>query len=169
MSSNQVLGVVIAVAVAGLVIARQVQPRPVSARALLLLPLVLIVIGVVEVTRAVPKGQSLTGTEGAWLAADLALGAVFGVARGFTVRLYEQAGELWRRGTKVTVALWGVTIAARIVISILGHHHGAGKVLDDAVLLTLGITLGAQSGIVMFRGSRSGVPFAVRDRGGLGP
>lgn len=169
MSSTQVFEVVIALAVVGLVIVRQVQPRPVSARGLLLLPVILIVIGATEVTRAAPRGQSLTGAQSAWLAADLAVSAVLGAARGFTVRLFEQAGELWRRGTKLTLMLWLATIAARLVISVVGSHHGAGKVLDDGLLLTLGVTLGAQYGVVMWRGARTGIPFAARYRGGLQP
>lgn len=160
---------VIAVAVVALVVVRQVRPRPVSGRGLLILPVILIVIGITEVTRAVPKGQGMTGAESSWLAADLAVGLVFGVIRGFTIRLYEQAGELWRRGTKLTVALWLVTFALRIVISVVGGHHGAGKVLDDGVLLTLGVTLGAQYAIVMWRGVRTGIPFAVRERDRLRP
>jgi hypothetical protein len=160
--------VVIALAIAGLVIARQVQPRPLAARALLVVPLVLIVIGVTEVAKAVPKGQSMSSMESAWLAADLAVSAVFGLARGFTTRLYEEAGELWRRGTTLTVILWFVTIGARLVISIAGHHD-AGKVLNDALLLTLGVTLLVQSGVVLWRGSRTGIPFASRYRDRLRP
>jgi hypothetical protein len=169
MTSTQVFSAVVAIVLAGLIIVRQVRPRPVAMRGLVVLPLVLIVIGVSTVAKAAPKGQSMTSAETTWLAVDLALGVVSGVARGFTVRLYEQAGELWRRGTRLTVILWLVTIALRVVISVVGSKHGAARVLNDGVLLTLGVSLGAQYGLVWWRGTQSGIPFAVRDRGQLGP
>jgi putative effector of murein hydrolase len=165
MSSSQVIDVVVAVALVAWIIVRQVQPRPVSPRPMLILPLVLVVVGISQVSKAAPSGHSLTSTDVTWLAVDLAVAVVSGLARAFTIRLYEQGGELWRQGTPVTVVLWLASIAARVVIAILGSHSGAGKTLDDGLLLSFGVSLAVQAALIIWRGQQLGIPFAVRDRG----
>jgi hypothetical protein len=164
MSSTQVVDVVVAIALVAWIVVRQVQPRPVNVRQLLILPAILIVIGASEVSKAAPSGHSLTSTDVTWLAVDLAVAVISGLARAATIRLFEQDGELWRQGTRVTVALWLASIAARVVIALLGSHHGAGKVLDDGLLLSFGVSLIVQSAVILWRGQQTGIPFAVRDR-----
>jgi hypothetical protein len=163
-STTGVVDIVIAIAVLGWVVVRQVQPRPVSVRGLLLLPIILVVIGVSEVSKALPHGQHFTSSDGTWLAVDLAIGVVSGVVRAFTVRLFERDGVLWRQGSYWTIALWVLSVAARVVIGVLGSHHGAGKVLDDGLLLSFGVSLLAQYGVVGWRAQQTGIAFALDAR-----
>jgi hypothetical protein len=165
MGATQILDIVVAVALVGWIIVRQVQPRPFNPRQLLILPAIMIIVGASEVSKAAPSGHSLTNTQITWLVVDLAVAVVSGVARAVTIRLYEQAGELWRQGTRVTVVLWLASIAARLVIALIGSHAGAGKVLDDGLLLSFGVSLVVQAAVLIWRGQQLGIPFASRDRG----
>jgi len=159
MGSTGVTGVVIAVAVLALVLYRQTVARPVSPRRLIILPGILIVLGVIALSN-VHHGH-LTGTEVAYVAADLVWSVASGVGRGLCVRVFSRDGVMWRQGTAVTIALWLVSIAGRVVIAVLASRAGVADISNAALDLSFGLSLLCQNGMVALRGQRLGIPFAI--------
>lgn len=129
-------------------IVREFTGRMVTARNLVVLPAVLLVIGGV---RAVPTLSSVSGLAVALLAADAVVVLGLGAARGASVRLTVRDGGLFQRGGWLTAGLWLLSIAARVVIVVLGHALGVGAPLDATVLAGFGLTLVAQSCVVFLR------------------
>jgi hypothetical protein len=133
------LSALVIVAVIGLVIARQVRPRQISAGGRWwLIPAVLLVLAIRDggLTDPAHRGASV-----ALLAAELLVGAGIGLAWAGTTRVWrEPDGAVWSQGTKASLAVWGVGIALRIGLygagAALGVHEGSGSVLL-AVALTL--------------------------------
>jgi hypothetical protein len=80
----------IGLAVLAFLVYRQLQVRPV--RANFRLPLILAVIGVIELTQFL-KTDHHTGTVIAALAGSLVLAAITGAIRAMTVRVWIQAGQ----------------------------------------------------------------------------
>lgn len=150
--------IVIVLAVLAFILYRQVVPRATSPRRLFLPPFVLLVIGIVNLSK-VHHGH-FSDTASGYLAADLVASAVLGAARGWSVRLFRRDGVLWRQGGAVTIALWLLTIGVRVVIGLLATHAGVGKVSNAALLASLGLTLASQSAVVAWRGARLGIPWA---------
>ncbi|GAC1343589.1 MAG: hypothetical protein NVSMB29_16440 [Candidatus Dormibacteria bacterium] len=154
------------------VIARQMMGEPVQLRRLFLVPLGLALWGANDLDHS---GLTAVSAADVLLLAASAVAAVgLGVARGATVALFSRGGALWYRSTLTTLAVWGVSIAARGLV-LVGAHALGGRVTTStgALLLMLGLTLGAQSVVVYARGTRSGIGFAPdrrrRKRGAAGP
>lgn len=152
--------IAIALVVLAWILVRQVQARPVTLRAMLVLPLALAVIGIVQITHVTTHNGDLTSSQITWIAIDVGAAIVTGAIRAPTVRLFERAGELWRQGTRITVALWIVSIAIRVIIDLIGKRHGAGTALDHSLLLSFGVSLAAQYAVIAWRGHQTGIPFA---------
>jgi hypothetical protein len=108
----------IGIAVLALLVVRQLQVRPVHAN--FRLPLILAIIGVVELTQYL-KHNHHTGTIFAVLAGSLVLAAITGAIRAMTVRVWIDAGQALRQGTWITALLWVVS---------LGVHLGYDYLVD---------------------------------------
>jgi hypothetical protein len=104
--------------------------------------------------------EHLTALDLGFLAVCLVLGVISGLARGVTVHLYPRDGHLWTRYRWSTAVIWVATIALRIGLVLVGHVAGVG--LDDTwpTMLTLGVSLIAEAGVVALRAARTGVPVA---------
>jgi FtsH-binding integral membrane protein len=162
------LEIVLAVAVLGLVIYRQVIARPVNARGLRLI-VILAVIGVIETVNYLQKYHAGPGTYAA-LGGSLVLAAVFGVLRAGTVRIWSQDGQVWSKGNWLTAALWIVAIAVHLGYDALvahGHGNDGGGVGAATIVLYLAVSLGVQRVVAQFRASRMGL--APLDPTGSGP
>ena len=85
----------IGLAVLALVLFRQLQVRPV--RDNMRLPLILTIVGVVELVQFLQHGHHVTSVVVA-LAGSLVIAAVFGVIRAATVRVWVDGGQAWRQG-----------------------------------------------------------------------
>jgi hypothetical protein len=158
MSSNDVLDVVIAVAVLAFVLYRQTVARPVTMRNLWILPGILVVLGALSLSKVDHGHLSSTAIE--YLALDIGSSLVLGAFRGCFVQVYAQDGVMWRKGSSTTIALWVVSIAVRIGIAVLASNAGVGSISDAGLDLAFGLSLGAQNAVVAFRGVRQGIPFA---------
>lgn len=156
MSILQILLVVVVVA---LVIGRRMTGRPVESRRLVVLPGVLAVYG----WTVLHKSGHLTNTDQVWLGVEGAVSVAIGVVRGSTVRLFERDGYVWSRYRPITLLLWVASIAARFALEAGAVASGAGKaVMTSSTILMFGLSLAAESLIVLPRAQASGIPVMAR-------
>jgi hypothetical protein len=145
--------VVIGVAVLALLMFRQLQTRPVRDSGLRIM-LILGVIGVVETVQYLDKHHG-GPTIYAAILGSLVLAAIFGVLRAVTTRVWQQDGQVWRKGNWVSAALWVVAVAAHLGYdALLLHGRGDSDLGNVTILLYLAVSLGVQRIIVAQRGSR---------------
>jgi hypothetical protein len=156
MTVAQILQILVILAIVALVVGRRLTGQPVSAGRLLALPAIVVVAGGSQLSRV--HGR-LTVLDVGLLAAEVVLGAAFGVARGATIQLYPRDGHLWYRYRPLTIALWIASIVARIGVVILAHRFGAG-LASSATFVLLGLSLLGEAAVVGIRARRTGVPLA---------
>jgi hypothetical protein len=131
------------------VLGRRLMGEPAVGKRLLLIPAVLGVVGLTQMSV-----HSIAGV--VFLVASTALSVAFGLLRGLTVRTYEQNGIVMLRYTVMTIVLWAASVAARL---------GAGFVLglldpsavregDSGLLLAVGAGLLAEGLVVMTKAVR---------------
>jgi hypothetical protein len=162
LGTTNALNYVVVAALVVWVLTRQLRARPVVVRKLFVLPVILVVVGVGSLNSAISKGGShFTGSDGTWLAIDLAATVVFGALRAASIRLYPQDGVLWRKGTWVTLVGWLLSFAVRAVIGVLAADHGASVVASSGLALSFGVSLGVQGVVIYWRGLQAGAPFAA--------
>ncbi|MDQ2743107.1 MAG: hypothetical protein M3Z66_12545 [Chloroflexota bacterium] len=149
------LNILIGVAVAVFFIASQFQARRLTARALLIVPLVLAYFGLPGV-----EHLSSLDTIG-FFALNVVLALGFGLWRGFSFRVWRDGGPAWRQGTAFTLALWGASIAARLILLAAGHLVGlsGGAAMADLPFI-FAITLGAQNLVIWLRAYPAAFAFA---------
>lgn len=148
---NTADNVLIALAVLGLVLYRQLRARPVGERQLYTVPAVLAVIGLAQGGLLDAAHPALSA---ALLAGEAVAAVAFGALRAVTVRLWRESdGGLWRRGTGWTVAAWLVSILSRVGFIAAGHALGL-KLGSNLFLLFLALTLIVQNLLVVWRGRR---------------
>jgi hypothetical protein len=131
------------------VIYRQFQTRDVSARGLIVIPLVLVALAAQNLATAPPAGALAIAA----LALDVAAGIVLGVLRGRSLRVWRDGdGTWWRTGTAATAALWIASIAVRIGIIVGARALGVADASAAGPLeLAVGISLAAQYAVVALR------------------
>lgn len=145
--------------VAAFVIYRQLVPRPVrGASTMFVLPLILAGYGAYSLLLSPPDGAATYLI----LAGELAISAVAGVTRGFTIRFWVDSGGVpMQRGTWLTLLVWGLFIAVRVGgFALLGGALGTPE-----LLLSFGISLLIQSTVTYLRGQA--LPRVVRQPEGL--
>jgi hypothetical protein len=146
------VNLLIGLAVLALLVYRQLQVRPV--RANFRLPLILAVIGVIQLSQFL-KNDHHTGTVFAALAGSLALAAITGAIRAMTVRVWIQAGQALRQGTWVTAVLWVVSLGVHLGYDYLVDGKGSQAGLGTASLtLYFAITYTIQRFILQAKAQR---------------
>jgi hypothetical protein len=151
-AANLVIGLL----VLGLVIYRQVIPRPVKSN--MRIVLILAVIGAVQAYQFL-KGQHIDAVIIGELAGSLVLAAIFGFARAATVRLSFREGQWWSQGNWLTGILWVVSLAAHLGFdALVSGKHGHESLGQATVLLYLAVTYAAQRLVVQARCQRLAVP-----------
>jgi hypothetical protein len=151
-NASTAVNLLIGLAVLALLVYRQLQVRPV--RANFRLPLILAVIGVIQLSQFL-KNDHHTGTVFAALAGSLALAALFGAIRAMTVRVWIQAGQALRQGTWVTAVLWVVSLGVHLGYDYLVDGKGAQSGLGTASLtLYFAITYTIQRFILQAKAQR---------------
>jgi len=152
MTSTTVVSIVVGVAVAALLVVRQLRAQPVSTN--LRLPLILGIIGLIELTNYLQK-HHLGSTVIVALVGSLVLATVLGAARAATVRLWIQDGQPWRKGTWLTGALWVLSLAAHFGFDyLIDPHSPDGGVAGTSILLYLAVTYTVQRLLVQARAQR---------------
>lgn len=148
--------IVIGLIVLAWVVSRQLRTRPVREEQATKLLLVLGAVGLYEVAQYADRHHDVPLLAWGLLIVSLVLAAVLGVARGLTMRVWRDAtGQLLQRGTPVTLALWGLSIAAHLGADALMHGEGsnASGLGSAGIVLYLALTLGVQRVVVVRRGA----------------
>jgi hypothetical protein len=132
------------IALAVFVIARQFMPRAIRPGVMIGLPVVIGFLGL----RALAGTPPASAAAIALLAANLGLGAAMGIARGVTVRIWQDAVRGWMmQGTLITFAFWLVSIGLKVGLAIASHQTFSTSDIE----LLLAVTFGAQSLVVWAR------------------
>jgi hypothetical protein len=147
--------VVVILAAVGYVLARRLMGEPAQAKRMLVLPAVLSVIGLSDVSGHVKTPVSLL-----FLVATAAVSVALGALRGVSVRIYRHEGVAFVRYTGVTVVLWVVSLAVRFGANlVLGAvDRTAAGAVGEGLLLTLGLGILAEGLVVLSRALRAGHP-----------
>jgi len=151
-NATTTVNLLIGIAVLALLVYRQLQVRPV--RANFRLPLILAVIGVIELTQFL-KHEHHTGTVIAALAGSLVLAAITGAVRAVTVHVWIDAGRALRQGTWLTAVLWIVSLGLHLGYDYLVDGKGDMAGLGSASLtLYFAVTYAIQRVILQARAQR---------------
>jgi hypothetical protein len=158
------LTALVLVGVIVMMIVSQLKGTVVSARRLVLLPVLLLVIGAADVHGT--KG-GMHGADLGLMVASAAIAAVIGVAQGFSMRLEARQGALWAQMPVWTLWLWGALIVSRLGFHVMADASGAILAASTgAVLLSLGINRVLQSGVIGLRAASKGIPLPTDGPGG---
>lgn len=145
------------------VIARQLLGSALSGKRAVVLPVVLSVIGVVEISGSHPGATDIV-----LLVVSAAFAIAVGLGLGAMTRLERRDGYLWAQLPKSGLWLWGGLLAGRLLISgigdVTGAHVAAGT---TAILLMLGLNRAAQALVVVPRAIAAGIPFAPEKDGSV--
>ncbi len=134
-----------------LVLLRQVRVRPVPRVYQPRLPIVLGVIGVLEMA-SYAGDHHVSSAAWLWVAGTLLVGALgLGALRGATMRVWAGNGWVLRQGTALTMALWLVSLVVHFAGDAGSDHAGAAGLEGASFLLYLGVTLAMQYYVVFRR------------------
>jgi hypothetical protein len=123
----------------------RVVPRALSLR----FPIVVGVIGLIDLLSYTDTHHHITSTDWAWVVGTIAVGAVLlGAIRAFTVKIWTSNSWVVRQGTWLTIGLWVLSLALHFAGGIGAQHSGAGRLEASSFLLYLAITYGVQNTIV---------------------
>jgi hypothetical protein len=134
-----------------LVLLRQVRVRPVPRLFHPRLPVVIGVIGLLEMF-SYAGDHHVSSAAWLWVAGTLVVGAVgLGILRGLSMRVWTGNGWVLRQGSAITMALWLVSLLVHFVGDAGQGHSGAAGLEGASFLLYLGVTLGVQYYVVYRR------------------
>jgi hypothetical protein len=147
--ANLVIGLLVLV----YVVSMQLRAKP--AKTDMRLPLILAVIGIIQLTGFL-RGESNKASEvAAALIGSLLLAAAFGGIRAATVHVWVDNGQAWRQGNWLTAALWIMSFAVHLGYDFAVDGRGALSGLGNASLvLYLAITYAVQRLIIQARAQR---------------
>ena len=159
------LTVLVAIGVIAYVIGQQLIGRPVSGKRLVVLPAVLSVVGILNITSS---GSHADAVDFVLLFASAVVAVAVGLALGAMTRLERRDGSLWAQLPKQGLWLWGGLIVSRLIIAGVGHVAGAHLAArTTAILLTLGLNRVAQALVIVPRAITAGIPFAPEKDGSI--
>jgi hypothetical protein len=147
--------ILLIIAIVVYVMARRMSGEPLQAKRLLILPLAATVWGVYEVGK-----HHLTTLDMTLLVAEAAVAVALGLARGYTIKVYECQGHLWYRYRPLTLVVWVATALIRVGMGFGGHLLGSTLTPTASLLMMLGASFLGEAAVVGARAMRSGVPFA---------
>lgn len=164
MPTQLIIEAVLALAVIAWVSYRQLTWRRMDPGRIWVLPMAVFVIGVFEVSQAVP--DAVSGSEIGILSIEAVVSVGTGIGMGFLARFRTRAGmqsDAGRDGAVPKhvvesrtgwfgVALWVLVIAARIGFAWYGHSIGAALVeAPGVILMVLGLNRAARASILDVR------------------
>ena len=152
MTTTTLVSILIGVAVAALLIVRQLRAQPLNAN--FRIPLIIGIIGIIELVEYLGKHHPSAVAYGA-LAGSLVVAAVFGALRAATVHLWRQDGVPWRKGNWLTGILWVVSLAAHFGIDFLiDPHNPNGGLAGSSIFLYLAVTYTIQRVVMQARAQK---------------
>jgi hypothetical protein len=153
MKTSESVNLLIGVVILGWILYRQLQARP--AKADLRLPLVLAVIGIIELSGFLGQHGHHPGYVFAALAGSFILAIAFAAARAATVHVWVNNGQAWRQGNILTAVLWIVSLAVHLGYDYLVDGRGPLSGLGTASLaMYFAITYTVQRLMVQARARR---------------
>jgi hypothetical protein len=141
------------------IVVRQVQGRFVAVSRMFVLPAVLVAVGLDSAV-----GIAWSGTAVAAVAGELVLTAALGAVRGAFVHLTLREGYLYRRGGALGLALWVVSIGARVLVELGASALGVGTAATATLTLSFGVSLAAQFLVLLRRVRADGRPLRPSGR-----
>lgn len=157
------LVVLAAVAIVGYVIGRQLLGEPQRGKRLILLPLILTVIGAIDLGK---DGLHPQAIDVIFIVASGLVAAAIGLRQGALMRLESRDGALWGQMPIGSLWLWGALVASRVFIGVVASASGAHVAASTAsVLLVIGVNRLAQAAVIAPRAMMAGIPFAPEKDG----
>lgn len=149
------VNILLGLLIVGVIMVRQLTVRPLREDTRLVLVLVLAVYGLATLARSM-RGHHVSVAVIAVLVASLLGAAALGGIRALTVRVWRDPnGQLMRRGTIITAALWIVSIAVHLGSDVwlakLSNIAGLGA---STVAIYLAVTWGTQGTVLRSRAMR---------------
>lgn len=152
--SQYAVTILVAALIVAFIVYQQMRTRSIEPRQLVVFPVVLALLGIVNLDKHPPDSTAATVA----LVASVATAIVFGVARGATIQIWRANATPMRKGTTATLVLWVVGITLRIAIGIAAGRAGVPTSVSTGELpLFLGITLGAQNALIWMRGQEAAI------------
>jgi len=152
MTTTTAVDLLLNVAILAYILFRQLQVRPV--RASMRLPLILAIIGVIELSQFLQHGHHNNAIYAA-LAGSLVLAAATAAIRAATVHVWLDGGQALRQGTWLTAMLWIVSLGLHLGYDYLLERKGSQAGLGSASLvLYFAVTYTIQRFILQARARR---------------
>ncbi|HEY1627044.1 MAG TPA: hypothetical protein VGG16_24940 [Streptosporangiaceae bacterium] len=153
MKSSESFNLLIGVLILGWILYRQLQAQP--AKADLRLPVILAVLGIVDLSSFLGQHGHHPGYVFAALAGSFILAVVFAAVRASTMHIWVNNGQAWRKGNLLTAVLWIVSLGVHLGYDYLVDGRGALAGLGAASLtMYFAITLTVQRLMVQARARR---------------
>ncbi len=146
-------------------IGQQLVGGAVSGKRLVVLPAVLTVIGILDISghNSHPHAMDIV-----LLVVSAAVAIATGAGLGAMTRLERRAGSLWAQLPKQGLWLWGGLFISRLAVSGIANAAGAHVAAGiAAILLMLGLNRAAQAAVVVPRAVAAGIPFAPERDGAV--
>jgi hypothetical protein len=160
---SEVLEIVVGVAVVMYVIGRQLVGEPLRGKKVVVLPIVLTVIGVIDLSG---NKERVKPVDIAFLALGAAVVAGIGLALGRITRLESRNGALWGQLPVKGLWLWLLLIVSRVLIMAIADGADAKVAAStSSILLMLGINRLAQAAVILPRAMSAGTAFAPEKDG----
>jgi hypothetical protein len=144
--------IILVIGVVCYILIRRLLGEPAEGKRMLLLPAVLVVVGVLNVTKLTQTPLSVV-----FLVATTAISMVLGLLRGVSIRLFPRDGLVFMRYTGVTVALLVLNLAlkfgANILLRVVDPHDVAS--VGSGLYLTLGASMLCEGVVVLFKAVRT--------------
>ena len=157
MNNSMLANAVVALAVVGLLLYRQLTTRRVKTDGGGRMMLILGLVGLLQLGEFVQNTGWIGALGVELLVVSLALAAVLGTFRAYSVRVWQTAdGAWWRRGSALTLVLWFVSIGSHfgidaLAVSLAGPGVDMQGLGNATLLLYLAISLGLQNILVAHR------------------
>jgi hypothetical protein len=159
------LTVLVAIGIVVYLIGQQLVGSPLQGKRVVVLPAVLTVIGIVDISG---QKSHLAATDIVLLVVSAAIAIAIGAGLGAMTRLQRRDGYLWAQLPKQGLWLWGGLIVSRLVVTGVAHATGAHVAAGTtAILLMLGLNRAAQALVVVPRAIAAGIPFAPEKDGSV--
>jgi len=159
------LTVLAAIGIIVYVIGQQLVGSALRGKRVVVLPAVLTVIGIVELSSHKSHPDA---TDIVLLVVSATIAIATGAGLGAMTRLERRNGHLWAQLPKQGLWLWGGLIIGRLLVTGVAHaadaHVAAGTA---AILLMLGLNRAAQALVVVPRAIAAGIPFAPEKNGSV--
>jgi hypothetical protein len=153
--------VVAGIAVVGYVIGKQLRGEPLRQKRVVLLPVVLTVVGALQLG----GGAHPVGPLDLALLVPGAVAAIgIGLGQGWMMQLEPRNGTLWGRMPVRSLWLWLALISSRLLLTGLAVALGASAAAaTTTILLMLGLNRLGQAAVIVLRAQAAGIPFTPEE------